>query len=51
MKETVYDGSVTDSPLLSADEPEELRRLSDLIQADGLRYERVLKAEEEVHEL
>ncbi len=36
---------------LTANEADELVRLSELLQGDGLRYERQLRAEEEVNEL
>lgn len=51
MKEVEYEEQWTNDLSLLADEDAELMRLSALIQGDGLRYERILKAEEEVNEL
>ncbi len=51
MKEAEHSGILQKNIPLTANELTELIRLSEIVQEDGLRYERILRAEEEVDEL
>ena len=51
MKETQNSEEIRQRLGLLAEEAEELISLTELLQSDGLRYERVLNAEEEANEL
>lgn len=51
MKESENAGVLKERVSFSADELERLVYISDIIENDGLRYERLLDAEEEYDEL